>query len=61
MAISPDILDDMEIMLKFSVMVERCQSMKLITPDERMAYIATLNSNVHTEIEKLLALLPPEV
>lgn len=61
MPIPQDILDDMKIMLLFAQLVEECQDKNLITSDERVAYITTLNNKVHTEIEKLLALLPPEV
>lgn len=60
MAIPADILDDMKMMLQFAQLVEQCQDKKLITSDERITYSSTLNSKVHTEIEKLLALLPPE-
>jgi len=60
MAIPADILNDMKIKIELANLIEMCQNRKLITPTERVAYILTLNGSVHSEIDKLLALLPPE-
>jgi len=60
MAIPTTILDDMVILVKFATLIEECQDKKLITSDERVAYRTALNGQIHTEIEHLIELLPPE-
>ena len=59
MAITTDVFNNLNLMLTFARLIEQFQNMALITASERMAYFTTLNSKVHSEIERLLALVEP--
>ena len=47
-------LDKLKLMTEFADLIERCQTLLLITPDERGKYFETLNGKVHKEIDSLL-------
>jgi len=59
MAVSSEVFNNLNLMLMFARLIEQSQDMGLISPDERMAYFAALNGKVHSEIERLLALVEP--
>jgi len=46
---------DLEILIKTADLVERCQTLKLITPDERKTYFDRINTLAHIAIEKLFS------
>ncbi len=44
---------DLELLIKIANLVERCQTLKLITPEERKSYFERINAKAHVAIEKL--------
>ncbi len=44
----------LEIQLKTAALIERCQTVNLITPEDRREYFNRLNENVHSTIETIL-------
>ena len=46
---------ELKVQIESADLIERCQTLMLITPDERQAYIEKLNGYVHKAIENILA------
>lgn len=51
----PEKLKQLKGQLEFADLIERCQTLCLISPEERGEYFETLNGKVHEEIDSLLS------
>ena len=47
-------LDNLKMMIEFADLIERCQTLCLITPDDRGKFFKTLNDKIHKEIISVL-------